>query len=290
MDYKKLLAGGAIAIGLVGIVCYLSGECNSASSIPSINKKQLLIILKDLKRELLNPLINLSSIAQYVKEQTRNALTNDQLREFLLTKTPIQEQIEKAINKTYEKHGVSEDSVEYSIDTIYKNDSEVQSAILEIEREKEAAFTGIPPKISVKLPDFLTAGKTIEIISDMYDATKFVTVNKLSLLKAQGISLNPNGRNFALVKQELEAEGEVAKLRVFTSYGLTDFEEPPNLIIHHAIEKYKDEPEFLSRLSAVEQDFRDSLNLILAGNYSVSEEQRLKEKFKGTAKIEEINE
>lgn len=276
---QTILIGGA-AISLGALIYYLSDDGTGPQpSSASLRRDQVITILKDLKKELSNVYITISTFASSINERSGGRLPEGALKEILITQTPIQSFITRAETKVYEQHGITEAELKAAVDSL-QSDAEVKSLITEMKKNLESAYKGVAPIDDTPLPGFLTAEITLKILFDMFDQGKYITYKQLAELKSRGITPNPNSEEFMKAMQEMEIEAEEEKNAIFEKHGLNKFEDAPMNILRKAQQKYSaSEPGFRQKASMLEEEYGYTMGLIMEDKLPAQEVQRLTKKY-----------
>lgn len=292
MDSKKLwIVGGlAAASGLGLLTYYLSDDGKSASEAPEqrLTRDQVVAILKDMAKEMNSPFITLASFANSIKEQVGNQVPDAEIKELLSTQSPISGQMRRAEMKVYQKHGTDEKSFKYACEVLYRGDPEIKSLMESMKTNMDNAYKGVAPQISSALPDYITPDLVIKILKEMYDATLYTTYKKVAELKAMGIQPSPYSESFMKATQQMEADGEAAKYKIFEKYGLTKHEEPAGILLHNAIQKFKNDGGFMQKMVVVEQEFSQNMQKIMQDSLPEDEKERLNKIYEEGPLIEEV--
>lgn len=125
MSASWAVGGVCVAAGIGYLIYHLSDDGMDASTPGAqavLTRDQLLAVLKDLKRETFSVLITLSGFALSIKEQTGNQIGDEYLREYLMSQSPLKDQLKRAEQKVYEKYSVTENQVQAAYSTTYKDD------------------------------------------------------------------------------------------------------------------------------------------------------------------------
>ena len=284
MENKYLYAIGvsAVAAGLGAVLYYLSEDRNNSEEVPAdaLRRDQVLGILKDLRVEMLTCFTTLSTFARSIKEQTYGKASDSEIKKILSKHSPVKSQIANAEEKVYQKHGTTEKAFKYACEVLYPNDKDVKELIEEIRVSMENAYKGIEPKIDFEVPDFLTWELVLRIVEEMYDATKFCTFTRIDHLKSMGISPSPHSEEFMRTTQEIEAEGEAIKQKLFEKHGIAKLGQPANLVLHNAIRRYSQmNPRFNTQLQRIESNFTTAMEQIMSSTFPESEKTRLNKIF-----------
>jgi len=292
MDSKKLwIVGGlAAASGLGLLTYYLSDDGKSASEAPEqrLTRDQVVAVLKDMAKEMNSPFITLASFANSIKEQVGNQVPDAEIKELLSTQSPISGQMRRAEMKVYQKHGTDEKSFKYACEVLYRGDPEIKSLMESMKTNMDNAYKGVAPQISSTLPDYITPDLVIKILKEMYDATLYTTYKKVAELKAMGIQPSPYSESFMKATQQMEADGEAAKYKIFEKYGLTKHEEPAGILLHNAIQKFKNDGGFMQKMVVVEQEFSQNMQKIMQDSLPEDEKERLNKIYEEGPLIEEV--
>jgi hypothetical protein len=279
---SKLLVGGVtVSLGLGLIVYYLSDDGTGPSqSSQSLRKDQVIEILKDLKKELSNVYMTISTFANSMKEQSGGRLPESALKEILITQTPIQSFIARAETKIYDQHGITEAELKLAVEQYKNSEIEVEKLILEMKNNLELAYKGILPADDAPIPDFITSELTLKILFEMYDSGKYITYKQLAQIKARGIVPNPNNEEFIKAIQEMEVEADIEKNKLFERHGLAGLEDSPAAILRRAQQKFAStEPGFKQKLTMLEEEYSYTMGLIMEDKLPQQEVQRLTKKY-----------
>ena len=284
--YKWVIAGGA----LLALGCYyLSAEVGAEGKArPVIGRAKALQVAKELKKEMTPLFITLASFAISIREKLGGRVTDQELQNILMSKSPIPLQIQKAETRVYSKHNLTQADFQHFCEEEFADDQEIQGVLAETRKMMENAFQGLHPRAEVQLPEFFTAEFTLRVLEELYDVTKYHTLRKLEELHSNGIAVDSNSLGFSGIAEELEEETSKGKQRVFESFGMEGLNDSPNMLMHVAMQRYKEDFQFISRLQNIEERFERAMNGITAGNLPTQEVERLEEKFGRVRLIEEL--
>lgn len=287
--YKWIIAGAAF----IGVGCYfLSSDRNETENLArkKLTREKVLQISKELKKELIPVFITLASFAISIKEKLGGRVANEELKNLLLRNSPMPLQLSQAERKVYNKHNIEQADFQSICENEFSGDAEIQGHLTQMRGMMEAAFRGEHPNANVNLPEFLTAEFTLRVIEQLYDVSKYCTYKKLQELHNFGVPLESESAGFADLSQALEAETLEAKAKIFENFGMHNLEESPNLLMHVAMQKYKEDFKFIIQLGEIEKKFENTMNLISAGKLPQEEAKRLEGLFGQIRLIEELDE
>jgi hypothetical protein len=94
--------------------------------------------------------------------------------------------------------------------------------------------------MSGTIPSFMTPELTLQILDTMYRACRKVAFQKMEGLRALGIPITPMEPRVIKATQEMEAEAEQAKQKVYKRFGIDCLEESASLILHNAVQKFSE--------------------------------------------------
>jgi len=109
------------------------------------------------------------------------------------------------------------------------------------------AYQGVAPTSEASLPEFLTADKVLDVLKDLYSVK--VTFHKLKDLRRKGIRPNSYDTQFVAAIQMMEAEIGEAKKDIYLRHGLSDFEDPAELVFNKAVQTYSHNPSSCAKCS-----------------------------------------
>lgn len=287
--YKWLIAGAAATVSL-GIF-FLSQEVAVPAEPPKkkISKRTAVLLLKDMKKSMIPLLITLSNYVATIKEQLGSRITDHQLRELISTKSRIPHQIKLAENLLFNKYSISENDFKIACQEDFKHDPEIQQQLGELKFIVDQAFSGKQPATNVSLPEFMTPDVTLLITSELYEITIFITNKKLGDLKGQGTNFNVGSPEYLQMTDDLDREADYYKHKLYERYGLDKLDESPKLILHAALQKYKENEMFIKRLAEIESMFQTAMNMITAGQYPLEDSERLRKKFEDEPIIQRLD-
>lgn len=283
--FKWAIVGASIALGF-GIYYLSDDNFSRTSSRTKLTKEKVLKIAQDLKKELLPIFITLASFSISVKEKIAGRIPEDKIKDILMANSPIPSLLQKAENKVYQKHRVTQAEFQKVCENEFKNNKEVQDLLNEMRTTMDRAFKGIHPSSNASLPEFLTSDYILKVTEELYDITKYTTYKTLQ--KYQGV--NPNSPEFRKISEELDQDTIKAKNKIFDQFGMNGLEEPPTILMHVGIQKYKSDPEFINKLAAIEQNFQATMNRISEASLPSNEIKRLENKFEQNFLIQELEE
>ena len=278
---KLLIGGAAISIGLGILAYYLSDDgAGPAQNANSLRRDQVIIILKDMKKEFSNVYMTIATFANSVKEQSGGRLPESALKEILISQTPIPSFISRAEVKIYEQHGVTEPELRHAVESMQDSEPEIKALLNEMKESLELAYKGVLPMDDNPVPDFLTSELTLRILFDMYDSGKYITYKQLAQIKARGIAPDPNNEEFIKAVQEMEVESEMEKNLLFERHGLAGHDDAPALLLRRAQQTYSStEPGFKQKMTMLEEEYRYTMGLIMEDKLPPQEVQRLTKKY-----------
>ena len=191
---RKWLVGGIAAAGVLGVAAWFlsdDGKKATAMNTRKLSKVETIAILKDIRRECASAFITLASFANSIREQTGGKIQDSDLREILMTQSPLLDQIKKGENKVYEKHRVTEQMFKDACKKSYVSDKYIQSLMTEMKDTLEKAFKGAQPEMKSEIPEFITPELTLKILDSMYLSCRKVAFAKMEGLRQKGIRISP---------------------------------------------------------------------------------------------------
>ncbi|OMJ79829.1 hypothetical protein SteCoe_20081 [Stentor coeruleus] len=277
--FKWFIAGAAATLS-VGIY-FLTQEVAVPVEPPTtkISKQKAVLLLKEMKKNMIPLLVTLSTYISSIKEQLGSRITDNQLRELISTKSRIPHQIKVAENLLFQKYSISENDFKTACQIDFITDSDIQNQLAELKYIVDQAFLGIPPITYIKVPEFMTLDIILQITSELYEITIFITNKKLEDLKGQGINFDVGSQEYLQMTDDLDRETNFYKEKLYERYKLNKLDEAPKLILHAAMQKYKENEMFIRKLAEIEAMFQAAMNMITAGQYPLEESEKLRKKF-----------
>lgn len=292
MNHQYVIGGLLAAVGL-GFLAYRysdDGKGNSAQSVQALTKSEILAILRDLRSELSQIYMTIASFSMSIKEQSGFNVGVNEIKEILMTQTPIKAQISKAENKVYEKHGTTQEAVQLACLNEFSQDQEIQNSMKSMRDNLENSFKGIPPKMEGELPKFLTPELTLRVMHEMNDAAKIAMYDIIEGIKDKGISLNQNDPQFQLEIQKASVLIEKEQYKVFEKFGLTTLNQPATIILQQAMQKFtQTNPMFLSQFAQDQDELNKAMQSIFTGSFPRSQYEDIKRRLIGQPLFEELS-
>lgn len=285
-----VLGGLVASAGLGCLLLYLSDDGKASShSVSSLSREKVLLVLKELKKEITPAFITLASFALSIKEQTGNKISEDQIREILVSQSPIQQQLKRSEAKVYSLHSTTEAELQSAIETLFAKDPAIQELVREMKENLEFAYRGRHPEMRSSLPDFVSPELILKCLSEMYDVTKAIAFARIEEMRVQGIEISPYSERFMKGTQDMEGETEREKQRVFEKYGLASTDDSAGMLLHNAIQKYSvSDPDFVGKIANIENAFKVTMQSIMQGALPPAERDRLREVLDPRPLIEEL--
>ena len=218
--------------------------------------------------------ITLASFATSIKEQTGGKIKDADLREILMSQSPLIDQIKKGEAKVYEKYNVTEKVFKSMCKKVYANDPVISGLQEEMKTTMDKAFNGIQPTMQSAIPDFLTPAKCLRILETMYKSCRKVAYRKMEGLRERGIRITPYDQTVIKATQEMEIEAEKAKQKVYKKYGIDELEESPSLLLHNAVQKFSEtDSDFVMKVAHIERDYKMKMAMMMEGGLDEKEKQ-----------------
>jgi hypothetical protein len=141
------MIGGAIAAGVLGLAAWFlsddgEGKTNARRNPGDrdLTRDEIIRILKEMNKEFSAAFITLAGFALSIKEQTNGKIKESDLKEILISQSPLLEQIRKAEAKVYEKYNTNERAVKTACNTTFANDVQIQNMKLNMKMTMDKAF------------------------------------------------------------------------------------------------------------------------------------------------------
>lgn len=242
---KNLIIGGGIAAGAVGLLAYFLLKSKDSSTSKNqaarhVNRELVMKILKEVDKEMFSVLTNMAMVATQIKEQSRNRVSNQELRDFMLNQNKeLREEIQATIEKVMDKYGLEEQDLRTACEVTYKDDKEIKAHLNEAKLALEKATTGTAPDVRTTLPPFLTAELTLQLLEKIMRESLNKIKDKFLELKNAGISLSYNNPQLLMALHELKLDD--IKKNVLHEAQLDKFDDPATKIFQYATQKYTQE-------------------------------------------------
>jgi hypothetical protein len=132
MDFaNKWVWGGAVAAGVLSVAAWILSDDGRRSgrgvSTPNrdLDRDEIISILKELNRECAAAFITLAGFAASIKEQTGGKIKESDLKDILISQSPLLDQIKKAEAKVYQRYETNERALRKACKFTFANDTEV---------------------------------------------------------------------------------------------------------------------------------------------------------------------
>ncbi|CAG9330347.1 unnamed protein product [Blepharisma stoltei] len=287
MDTQIIVGGLAACLGL-GYLLYRYSD-DGLSDSATLTRDDVVRILQDLRSELMNVYIQISSFVLSIREQMGGRIPDEYIKEIIMTQTPIGDQISKVEEKVYQKNSITKESFQAACTITYASDDEVKELMDEMKKSLENSFRGVAPSFSGELPEIMTSEKTLEVFKDMNDATLLAMYDIIEDIKSQGI--NEQSQQFQMEFQRQSPKIEKATFKVFEKHGLDELDQPATLVIQRAIQVYsKTDFIFKQRMSTLQQGIEQKMQAAMTGRISPYEIEAIRASLEAGPKVEEIEE
>ncbi|EGR30435.1 hypothetical protein IMG5_132320 [Ichthyophthirius multifiliis] len=268
-NYIPLLIGaGSLAIGGLGYLAYefLSKNTKSQSTQQnnqkSYTRDQILQTLKSFKKELYTCSVQVSAMVQQIKLQSRGAQLDFDIKEFIFSYPIVVQEMERAEIQACLKNNITKQELQWNVENLYKNDSEIEELQKQIKLMFDQAALGVPPDPKSEIPEFLTCDKLLEIIQQIMISTTKQLRDFFYNIKQQYGNVNLNDPRILQQMQQIQMSG--LKEKILHEYGLDTFEDPSDKILQFATQKYAMEnPEFSQKMQILELKHKKCMETIM---------------------------
>lgn len=136
---RNLAIGGVVlAGGISALVYYISkrksGQQTTAGDTKEVCKELAVAILKEINRDMYTTYQNVAMIANQIKEQAGNRISNQELKEYLLHQSKsnpnfislldkqLKDEIKALTQRILDKNGLDEKDLRYACEVVFKDD------------------------------------------------------------------------------------------------------------------------------------------------------------------------
>lgn len=283
MNQKKILLIAGVGVGIATTILGLNHvkrlqlKMKSFGRSNALSKAEVMNILKELDQEYSPIYINISRIVKILKIQSEYQITEKQIKDQIDYNQKYCSQMTKIKKKICEKYSTCIETLQKSIENIYKLDRDVQSLLEMINHNIDCAYKGIEPTTVNLIPKFLTADLCANIIEEMY-AIEILHLNERIIeISQRGVVINMQNKEFINEIRDTNHFVEVELCKMMKKYGLDGLEKPGKLIINNARKMYSGiDPLFRKKVESLDCESKILMQKCMQGGIPDNDIRKLK--------------